>query len=91
MGGGDEEHAVEAEACGGLAGESEVTLVDGIEGAAEDREFQEVHRVRTAPLEAAKENTFLAKAQGTPRRQISFSFRASRLCERIVFLHSLRH
>jgi hypothetical protein len=45
MGGGDEEHAVELEACGGLAGESEVPIVDGIEGAAEDREFQGVHRV----------------------------------------------
>ena len=46
MGGGDEEHAVEVEACGGLARESEMAIVDGIEGAAEDREFQGVHRVQ---------------------------------------------
>src|ERR1035438_8895658 len=39
MGGGDEEDAVEAVACGGLAREGEVAIVDGIEGAAEDRQF----------------------------------------------------
>ena len=44
MGSRDEEHAVEMEACGGLARESEVAIVDGIEGAAEDRQFQRVPR-----------------------------------------------
>src|ERR1035438_2531698 len=39
MGGGDEEDAVEAVACGGLAREGEMAIVDGIEGAAEDRQF----------------------------------------------------
>jgi hypothetical protein len=33
------------EACGGRARQSEVAIVDGIEGAAEDREFQGVYRV----------------------------------------------
>jgi hypothetical protein len=40
MGGRDEEHTVEMEACGGLAREGEMAVVDGIEGAAEDRQFQ---------------------------------------------------
>ena len=45
MGSGDKEDAVEAVAFGGLAREGEVAVVDGIEGAAEDRQFQGVHRV----------------------------------------------
>jgi hypothetical protein len=54
MGGGDEEDAVEVEARGGLAREGEMAIVDGIEGAAEDRQFQGVHRdVGQAILPAA--------------------------------------
>jgi hypothetical protein len=33
------------EARGGLARQSKMAIVDGIEGAAEDRQFQGVHRV----------------------------------------------
>src|ERR1017187_7082020 len=44
VGGGDKEDAVEAVACGGLAREGEVAIVDGIERAAKDRQFQGVHR-----------------------------------------------
>jgi hypothetical protein len=33
------------EAHGGLARQSQMALVNGIEGAAEDRQFQGVHRV----------------------------------------------
>ena len=44
MGGGHEEHTVEMEARGGGAGEGQMAIVDGIEGAAEDREFQGAHR-----------------------------------------------
>jgi hypothetical protein len=38
--GGDEEHAPKVEAVGSGTGEGEMPLVDGIEGAAEDRQFQ---------------------------------------------------
>ena len=44
VGSGDEEDAVELEARGGLARQSKMAIVDGIEGAAEDRQFQGVHR-----------------------------------------------
>jgi hypothetical protein len=37
MGGGDEEYTVELEARSGLARQGEVAIVNGIEGAAEDR------------------------------------------------------
>ena len=36
----DEEHAIEMEARGGLARKGEMAIVDGIEGAAEDCQFQ---------------------------------------------------
>ena len=40
MRGRDEEHTIETEAYGGRARESEMAIVDGVEGAAEDRQFQ---------------------------------------------------
>ena len=45
MGGWDKEDAVEAEASGGLARQGEMAIVDGIERAAEDRQFQGVPQV----------------------------------------------
>jgi len=36
---------------------------------------------------AAKQLLTLAKAQGTPKKPTSFSLRASRLCEKIVFFY----
>jgi hypothetical protein len=45
MGSRDEHHTIEIEACGSRARQSEMAIVDGIEGAAEDRQFQGVHRI----------------------------------------------
>jgi len=45
-------------------------------------------RPSEAVRDSAKQALTLAKAQGSPRKQTSFSLRASRLCENIAFFYS---